>query len=110
VVEELLPASVTLVAEVNVDERIAFWLDRFLDKSQARLPWCATTFFDIAFRTGTNNILPNRFAAHTSWDDVVKGQLAGRIAFAAILTSIFVTSKDVPTVEFYIVSGQAVEK
>jgi len=33
VVEELLPTVVTLVAEMNVNERIVFWLDRFLDES-----------------------------------------------------------------------------
>jgi len=110
VVEELLPTAVTLMAQMNVDKWITFWLDGFLDKGQSCLPRGAASLFDVAFGTGANDVLPNRFSADASWDNVVKGQLGSWIAFATILTSIFVASEDVTAVEFYIISRQTVVK
>ena len=71
-VEELLPASVSLMAEVNMNKRITLWLDGFLDKFHAGLSWGSAAFFHVALRAGTNYISPDRFAAHTSGDDVVE--------------------------------------
>ena len=95
---------------MDVEEGISFWLDGFLDKGQSCLPRGAASLFDVAFGTGANDILPNGFSADTSGDDVVKGQLGSWKSFAAILTSIFVTSEDVPAIEFYIISRQTVVK
>ena len=58
-VKELFPASVTLVAEVDVDERISFWPDGFLDESQAGLFWGSAAFSHVALGTGTDHILPD---------------------------------------------------
>lgn len=71
-VEELLPAVVALMSEVNMDKRIAFWLDRFLYKRKAGLFGGSAAFFHIAFGAGTNHISPDWFAAHTPGNNVVK--------------------------------------
>jgi hypothetical protein len=98
------------MTQVNVDKGVVFWPDRFLDKGQSRLLWRSSAFFDIAHRAGTNYIFPDCFATHTPWDNVVKGQFTGRISFAAILTSIFITSEDVSAIKFDLVSRQTVVK
>ena len=58
-VEELLPASVTLMAQVNMNERIVLWLDGLLDKRHSGLPGGPAAFFHVTFRAGTNYIFPN---------------------------------------------------
>ena len=109
-VEELLPTVVTLIAEMNVNKRIAFRLDGFLDKLQSGLRWRSAALSHIAFRARTNNIFPSGFAAHTPGDNVVKRQLAGGIAFAAILTFISIASEDISAIKFHLVSRQTVVK
>ncbi len=106
--QELLPASVARMAEVDVDERIAFRLDGFLDKSQAGLLWSSASLYHITFCAGADHIFPIRFSAHTARDNVVERQFAGWIAFATILTSVFVASEDVSSIEFDLVSRQTV--
>jgi len=59
VVEELLPTVIALMAEVNMNKGIAFWLDRFLDKCQTSLFWSLAAFFHVAFGAGTNHIFPS---------------------------------------------------
>ena len=109
-VEELLPTVVALMAEMNVNKRIAFRLDGFLDKLQSSLLWRSASLFHVAFRAGTNDIFPSGFAAHTPRDNVVKRQLAGWMAFAAILTFISIASEDVSAIKFDLVSRQTVVK
>jgi hypothetical protein len=109
-VEELLPASVALMTQVNMDKWIAFWLDRLSDKSHPRSSWSPAAFFHVAICAGTNHIFPNWFAPYTSWDNVVKRQLAGRILLAAILTPVPVASEDISAVELYLVPWQTVVK
>ena len=87
-----------------------FWLEWLSNKRQPRLFGSLTAFFDVAFGAGTNNIFPDGFAAHTPGDNVVKRQLAGWIAFAAILTFISIASKDVSAIKFHLVSRQTVVK
>ncbi len=87
-----------------------FWLEWLLDKLQSSLLWRSAALFHVAFRARTNNIFPSGFAAHTSGDNMVKRQLAGRIAPAAILAFIFVASKNVSAIKFYLASRQAVIK
>lgn len=67
-------------------------------------------FFNVAAGTGTYYVLPGRFTAHASGDYVVERQFAGRETLAAILAVVFVAGEDVPPVEFYLVSRQAVVK
>lgn len=71
-VEELFPASVSVVAEVDVDERIVFRLDRLSNKLHLCVFWSSAAFLDIAGCAGTNNIFPDSFASHASGDDVVE--------------------------------------
>ena len=71
-VEELLPAVVALMSEVNVNERIALRLDGFLYKRKAGLLGRSAAFFHIAFGAGTNHISPDWFAAHTPGNNVVE--------------------------------------
>jgi hypothetical protein len=56
VVQELFPALVTFVAEVDVDEGIAFRLCGFLDESQSGLLWGPASFFNVAVRAGADDI------------------------------------------------------
>lgn len=57
-VEELLPAFVSGLAEVNVHKRIVLRLGRLLDKGKACLFWGAAAFFHVAFGAGTDHICP----------------------------------------------------
>ena len=107
-VEELFPALVPAVAEMNVDERILFRLYGFLYKVHPCVLWSSTAFVNVAFGAGTDYVFPNRLAAHTSGNNVVEGQFAGRKAFAAILTSVFVASEDVSTIKPHVASRQTV--
>jgi len=72
VVEELLPASVAGMAEMNVDKRIVPRLEGFSDKRQTGLLRTLAAFFHIAFCARTNNIFPHRFATHTSRNNMVE--------------------------------------
>ena len=71
-VEELLPAVVALMPEVNVNKGITFWLDRFLDELESGLFGRSAAFFHIAFCAGANHIFPGWFYAHTPGNNVVE--------------------------------------
>ena len=71
-VEELFPALVSVVAEVDVDERVVFGLDGFFDERHAGLLRHSAAFLDVTRRTRTNNILPDGFAAQAPRDNVVE--------------------------------------
>ncbi len=58
-VEELFPASVTLMAEVDVDEWIAFWPDGFLDEGQSGVFRGSAALFHIAVGAGADHICPD---------------------------------------------------
>ena len=58
-VEELLPAAITLVAEMNVNERIVPRLDGLLDQLHPGVLRSPAAFFDVAGCAGTNNIFPD---------------------------------------------------
>jgi len=59
VVEELLPTVVALMSEVNVNKRIAFRLDGFLDELESGLFGRSAALFHIAFCAGANHIFPD---------------------------------------------------
>ena len=109
-VEELLPAFVAFMAEVDVGQRIVPGLNGLFYQRHAGDFRGLAALSDVARRTGTNDIFPGCFAAQAPGDDVVEGQFAGREAFAAILTSVFVTGEDITPVEFHLVPRQAVVK
>lgn len=71
-VEELFPASVAVVAEMDVDEWVVSWLDGLLNELHPGVLWSLAAFLDIAGCAGTNNIFPDSFASHTPWYDVVE--------------------------------------
>jgi len=58
VVEELLPAFVAGLAEVNADERIVLRFGGLLDKSEASLFGRAAAFSHVAFGAGADHISP----------------------------------------------------
>ncbi len=107
-VEELLPAFVAGLAEVNVHKRIVPRPDRGADKREAGLLWGPAAFFHVASGAGTNHIRPVRFSAHTARDDVVERKLAGVVTFAAILAGIFVAGEDVAAIELDLAAREAV--
>jgi len=110
IVQELFPAPVSLMAEVNVDEGIMPGFGRFLNEGHTGLFWGSAAFPDVAFRAGTDDVFPGGFAARASWDNVVEGQLGGRLFPAAVLATALVAGKDIAPVEFDFVAGQAVVK
>ena len=71
-VEELLPASVTVVAEVDVNEGVVPGPDGLFNKIHPGVLWGLAAFFDVALGAGAYYIFPDCFAAHTPGDDVVE--------------------------------------
>ncbi len=71
-VEELLPASVALMSEVDVDERIVPGPDGLSDKLHPGVLRSSAAFFYVALGAGAHYISPDRFTAHTPGDDVVE--------------------------------------
>ena len=57
-VEELLPASVAGLAEVNANQRIVFRLGGFLDKHESSLLGSSATFRHVTFGASANHIFP----------------------------------------------------
>jgi len=72
VVEELLPAFVSLMAQMNVDEGVVAGSDWLFYQGHTGLFWGVTALFDVAGGTGTNDVLPGGFAAEAAGDDVVE--------------------------------------
>ncbi|MFZ0033598.1 MAG: hypothetical protein WAK60_01245 [Sedimentisphaerales bacterium] len=107
-VEELLPAFVAGLAEVNADERIMLRLGGLLDELYTGLSGSSAAFSHVTFGAGADHIFPIRFSACAARDNVVEGKLAGGETFAAILAGVSVAGEDVPPIEFYLASGQAV--
>jgi hypothetical protein len=58
VVEELLPASVAGLAEVDADERIVFRFGGLLDEGESSLLGSSATFCHVTFGAGANHIFP----------------------------------------------------
>lgn len=57
-VEELLPASVAGLAEVDADKRIVLGLGGSTDEGKAGLLWSSATFLHVTFGAGANHIFP----------------------------------------------------
>ena len=71
-VEELLPTTVAGLAEMDMDKRIVPGFGGLLDQRHSGLFWGSASFFDVAVGAGTDDIFPDRFAAHTAGDNVVE--------------------------------------
>ena len=71
-VEELFPASVSVVAEVYVDEGVVPGLDGLFNEFHVGMFYGMAAFFDVAGRTGTNDVFPGCFAALAARDYVVE--------------------------------------
>ena len=109
-VEKLLPAAITVMAQVNMQKGIVpgfYWLPT---KRHTGLAWCSTGFLHIALCAGTDNISPNGFSAHTPRNDMVERQFACRLAFSAILTPVLVPGEDVSAIKFYLAARQTIVK
>ncbi len=107
-VEELLPALVAVVTQVDVDERIMLRFNRLFNKLHTGAAGDSAALPDVAGGTCANNIFPRRFAAHGSRDNVVERKLAGRKTSAAILAPVLVACEDISAIELHFVSRQAV--
>ncbi len=70
-VEELFPASITLMAEMDVDERIVQRLNRLLYQCHACLFELEVAFFNVTGRTRADYIFPCRFASKAPGDNMV---------------------------------------
>ena len=109
-VEELFPAFIPVMAQMNMQDRIAFGLDRLLNELHVGLLRRSPAFFGVTLSTRTDNIVPGIAAAECSRYDMVQRQFAGGELLAAILTSVAVTGKNIPAIEFDGLSRQPVVK
>jgi len=73
VVEELFPASVSVVAEVDVDEGVVAGPDGLFDQLHVGFLGGSAALFDVARGAGTHDVAPGGLAAQRSRDDVVEG-------------------------------------
>ena len=71
-IEELFPASIAMVVQVDVDQGIVLWLDWLFNKLHSCGFRSSTSFSDVTIGTGADYVLPCCFAAHTSWDDMIE--------------------------------------
>ncbi len=109
-VEELLPGAVSLVPQVDVDERVVPGPDGLLDQRHAGLFRCLAPLPDVARRACADDIRPNRLAPHTPRNNVVQRKLAHRESLAAVLASVFVAGEDVSTIELHFRPRQPIVK
>ena len=71
-VEKLFPAFIPVMAQMDMNDRVAPGLNRFMDEFHVGLRRCPPTFFNIAFHTGTDNIPPRGDAPHPAGNDMVQ--------------------------------------
>jgi len=110
VADELFPAVVSLVAEVNMYEGVVSGTDRFGDKRHVGFFRCPPAFFNVALHTRANYIRPRRLPPGASRYHVVERQFAGREFPSAVLAVVFIASEDISAVEFHIALRQPVIK
>ena len=94
-----MPGLVLPVAQLEVQQRTAFWPFRFADEGHVGLAWSPTPFANIAGDTGTNNIFPAADPSLASWDHMVQAEVGRGKLFAAILAQIAIASKDVSAIK-----------
>ena len=71
-VEELFPASIAVVVQVDVYEWIMPGPVGLFNKLHSCGFRSSASFFDVAVGAGTDYVFLCCFAAHTPWDDMVK--------------------------------------
>ena len=71
-IEELFPAAISMMIQVNVDKGVTFGLDRFLDKFHSCLLGISPALFNITFDACTDNIFPAVLAANAPWNNVIE--------------------------------------
>jgi poly(A) polymerase len=109
-VEELLPAFVAVVVEVQMNDRIAFGLDGFLDERHVRLVGRHAAFSGVAFGAGTDNVFPFACPAQRTRDDMVEREFICGELLAAVLTAVAVAGKEITSVKLDGLTRQAVIK
>lgn len=82
--------------EVDVADRLA----RLGMQVHIRFPRGAIALFDVALKASCHDIFPAIAAAPRTGDDVVDSEVMP--AFTAVLTSVAIAMKDVPTREAYL--------
>ena len=107
-IEELLPGTVAVVPQVEMNERITPRFGRLLNQNHMSLLGRAAPFLDIARRTGTDNIAPGRSAPHAPGNDMIERKLTGGEALATILAPVAVTREDVATIKLHLVARQPI--
>lgn len=91
---------IAFVAEMNMDNRIALGLERFLNQFHIGLLGGSSAFSNVALRAGTNHIFPGALPAEASGDDMVKRQFRCWEFFPAVLAAVSVSGKKIASVEF----------
>jgi len=109
-VEELLPALVAFVPQVDMNKWIVLRFDWFFYQLHAGVFRSPASLFNVAGCARTDNIFPDCFAAQHPRDNMIKRQLAGWKTLAAVLAAVFVAGEDISTVKFHLVTRQSVEK
>ncbi len=71
-VEELFPAFVSVVAEVDVDQGVVSRSGGFFDQLYAGVSRGPAAFPDVAVCAGTDDVFPDCLAAHASREYVVE--------------------------------------
>ena len=94
-VDEVLPAIVTVQAEVNLNEGTPFRTFRLADQMQASFLRSSIRFLGIARDAGTDNILPSRWTTVIAGNHVVKIQILAIKNASAILTSVLVALENI---------------
>ncbi len=108
VIEELFPASVAVVVEMNADNRVASGLYRLCDEPHAGLFRGPAALLDVAPGAGTNHIVPSALAAPAPRNNVINGEFRQREFTPAVLTVVAVPGENVSAVELDRRSRQAV--
>ncbi len=98
-VQELFPAPVARVPQMDMDERITVRFSGLSDEFHFGLYRGSSPFFGIAANTGTYDVLPHGFSPHAPGKHVIEAQLAVGQPTAAILTAMAVACEKIPPVQ-----------
>ena len=71
-VEELFPASIAVVVQMDVDEGVVPGFDWLFNELHSCRFRSSASFSDVTIGTGADYVVPCCFAAHTPGDDMVK--------------------------------------
>ena len=73
-----------------------------------RLVWCSPPFSDVAVEAAANDVFPRCRPATAFGHHVVKTETMSSKSFTAILAAVFVSQKNIPTVELHSIPRHAI--